>query len=102
MRNLNSAALLAATVFGAGCTGQPGGANPAALPDSESAGAMLLKQRCGQCHGVPAPSVHTADHWPGVLYRMQNRMGQKGVRPLTDDELRTLTDYLRKYAKGAT
>jgi cytochrome c5 len=92
-----------AVVFAAaGCSGQPGSVGPVSLPEPQSPGALLLTKHCGLCHGAPAPSVHTAEHWPGVLYRMQNRMAQKGIRPLSDDELNTLRDYLLKHSRGAT
>jgi hypothetical protein len=45
------------------------------LPDPESQGAQLTAAYCGQaCHGLPAPSAHSASDWPVVLRRMWLRM----------------------------
>lgn len=45
------------------------------LPDPESQGAQLTAQYCAQaCHGIPAPSSHSASDWPVVLRRMWLRM----------------------------
>lgn len=102
MKRASSAALFAGMTLTVGCSDQTGGMAIAGLPEPESAAAVLYKQRCGQCHGAPAPSLHTADYWPSVLFRMQNRMAQKGVRPLSEEELRVLTEYLRTFAKSAS
>jgi len=49
--------------------------SPSNLPDSESRGAQLTTQYCGQaCHGLPAPSAHSSTDWPVVLRRMWLRM----------------------------
>lgn len=72
------------------------------LPEADSPVAKMLVDRCGRCHGAPNPAVHTAFEWPSVIHRMQNRMSQKGVKVLSDDELATLIAYLQKYARGAS
>ncbi len=44
------------------------------LPDPSSTEAQLLVKYCGQCHGIPAPSMHSAGDWPSVARRMWLRM----------------------------
>lgn len=44
------------------------------LPDPSSTNAQLLVKYCGQCHGIPAPSMHSAGDWPSVTRRMWLRM----------------------------
>jgi cytochrome c5 len=45
------------------------------LPDPSSQGAQLTVKFCAQaCHGLPAPSAHSATDWPVVLRRMWMRM----------------------------
>ncbi|MDH5198007.1 MAG: hypothetical protein OEY20_12230, partial [Gemmatimonadota bacterium] len=45
------------------------------LPNPESQGAQLTAQYCAQaCHGIPAPTSHSANDWPVVLRRMWLRM----------------------------
>jgi cytochrome c2 len=97
----NSALLLGAAVVCAACETQVPAMPTQPLPDADSAGARLLATRCGQCHGVPAPTTHTAQMWSGVVHRMQNRMAQKGKPPLTPDEVNTLIAYLNTHARGA-
>ena len=44
------------------------------LPDPSSTEAKLLVKYCGQCHGIPTPSMHSAGDWPSVARRMWLRM----------------------------
>jgi cytochrome c2 len=71
-----------AQCMGMGC-GMMGGTFPPAtdptlLPDHDSKGAQLLQTYCAQCHGLPAPGLHTAEEWPAVVARMNNRMQHMG------------------------
>ena len=82
----------------------PPGADPAQLPDSQSAGAKLLNQYCTQCHGLPTPELHSAGGWAPVTQRMAMRMqwmsnyGRTPIQAPTPAELQTLTEYLRQHA----
>ena len=44
------------------------------LPDPSTTEARLLVKYCAQCHGIPAPSMHSAADWPSVARRMWRRM----------------------------
>lgn len=70
---------------------------PVVLPEPDSPGAVLMKQACGNCHGVPSPDTHSAEHWPGVVHRMNNRRLMKAYDPLDEQQLQTLIDYLRRH-----
>ena len=78
---------------------EPLSATKKTLPEADSAGARLLKEKCSACHGAPQPDVHVARLWPSVLHRMQNRMTMKAYYPLTKSELATLLSYLQKHSK---
>lgn len=52
----------------------PSGVTGADLPDPQSAGAQGLATYCAQCHNLPAPTMHSATDWPGVVRRMWLRM----------------------------
>lgn len=52
----------------------PLGVTPADLPDPQSQGATLIAKYCAQCHALPAPAMHSATDWPGVVRRMWLRM----------------------------
>ncbi|MCL4864452.1 MAG: hypothetical protein KJZ47_01080 [Gemmatimonadales bacterium] len=52
----------------------PPGIAPGDLPEPNSAGAVLVKTHCAQCHDLPTPAMHSATDWPGVVRRMWLRM----------------------------
>ena len=68
------------------------------LPDPDSAGAVVLRQRCSACHPVYAPGSMTFEMWKVKVADMRERFAQRGFPWLTADEERTLLDYLRSHA----
>ncbi len=52
----------------------PPGITGADLPDPHSTGAEAVATYCAQCHNLPAPTMHSATDWPGVVRRMWLRM----------------------------
>ena len=85
--------------------GMPPAVGPAELPESNSAGAKLVTRYCSQCHGLPSPKQHSASGWPLTVARMNMRMqwmsrnnSSMNIHAPTEEELRTLTAYLQKYA----
>ncbi len=87
----------------------PPGIEPEELPDPQSNGAKLLAQYCTQCHDLPSPRMHSAQAWPSVVERMNQRMQMMSSRNMmgmmrdmeapTERELETLMAYLQKYAQ---
>jgi len=84
----------------------PKGISPEQLPDPDSQGANLLSRFCSQCHGVPAPGMHTADEWPVVVARMNQRMQIMSNRHMMmrieapdKNAHKALIEYLEKYAQ---
>lgn len=86
--------------------------DPQDLPDPQSEGARLLARYCTQCHNLPGPGMHTADEWPGVVDRMNQRMqmmsdhGMMGmmmgrIEAPSESELRELVAYLQAHAQRA-
>lgn len=86
--------LLAATMIAL----PPPGLAPADLPDAASSGARLVGTYCGQCHALPAPSMHSATDWPRVLRRMWLRMDRLpetfGIASTDEGDRVTLLNYL--------
>ena len=87
----------------------PPGIAAADLPEPSSAGATLLAKYCAQCHDLPAPSMHSATDWPGVVRRMWLRMDRLpqalSVLVPTMAERYTMLEYLTANAlkvSGAT
>ena len=72
-----------------------------ALPDPDSAGAHVLRERCGGCHRVYAPGTMTREMWELQIGRMRGLYARRGMPWLTPDEERTLREYLEAHAGTA-
>lgn len=80
----------------------PIGVDSNQLPDPGSSGAKLLSRYCSQCHRIPSPRLHTAQEWPSILARMEERMGETGSRSMgmmrvsspSQGELEIMSSYL--------
>ena len=70
----------------------------ARLPEPESEGARVVRERCNGCHRIYAPSGMTFEMWKLQVARMRDKYTQAGRPWLTPDEERVLLDYLRHYA----
>jgi Dihaem cytochrome c len=68
------------------------------MPEEGSYAAQLYVKRCGQCHQPYNPSLMTTTMWVVQVDRMQERMKQIGISPLTPDERKTILDYLSSNA----
>src|SRR3954468_5245829 len=81
------------------------------LPEPASEGARLTQRYCVQCHNLPNPAMHHAARWRPVLERMVLRMQGRGnmgtlmkemmagVQSPSEEESRSLLDYLRRHAQ---
>jgi cytochrome c5 len=91
-------------ILAAAMVGLPTGVTAADLPEPDSPGAQLTAKFCGQsCHGIPAPSSHSAQDWPVVLRRMWLRMGRLDsatyhIQVPTDPERIVLVEYMLAHA----
>lgn len=70
------------------------------LPEPDSVGAHLLKEKCGACHAPPHPNTHTAMEWVGVVGRMQNYRVIRGHGAIAQPEQQRLLEYLQAHAKS--
>ena len=62
-------------ILAAAMVNMPAALPASELPDPAGQGAQLTVKYCAQmCHGLPAPSSHSATDWPVVLRRMWLRM----------------------------
>lgn len=69
------------------------------LPEPDSAGAQLVKDKCGACHVPPRPTAHVAQEWPTTVRRMQNHRVSFGKGALTEDEMTQIIAYLQRHAR---
>jgi cytochrome c5 len=80
----------------------PPGVAPGDLPEPQSAGAQSVGEFCSACHNVPAPSLHSATDWPGVVRRMWLRIDELpaefSVKNPTVQQRQVLLDYLLKHS----
>ena len=81
----------------------PQGIPPTMLPNYDSKGAKALIKNCAQCHGLPAPGLHTSQEWPAVVKRMEMHMewSKKWMKLNIPDEneLTELLIYLQENAQ---
>ncbi|VAW87161.1 hypothetical protein MNBD_GAMMA17-408 [hydrothermal vent metagenome] len=87
----------------------PPGIDPGDLPEPQSNGAEHLGKYCTQCHEMPGPGMHTAEEWPRVVDRMNQRMQMMSGRSMMgmmhdiqapeDYELEVLIAYLQNHAQ---
>ena len=81
---------LVVLAFAAGC-----GAD---LPDPQSPGAVVMRDRCGGCHRPFAPGTMTIDMWKMQLGRMHELYVQRRIPWLSGEEERALMEYLAAHA----
>jgi diheme cytochrome c len=68
------------------------------LPDADTPGAMVMRQRCASCHPLYAPRTMTLDMWKVKVEAMRPRFAERGMAWLTPAEERALLDYLAAHA----
>jgi hypothetical protein len=76
-----------------------GGCGPA-LPDPDSRGAVVLRERCEGCHRLYAPGSMTAEMWNVQVERMREQFERRGFPWLTAEEEGVLREYLSAHAGG--
>lgn len=63
-------------------------------------GNELFNLRCGGfCHQLPEPTMLKAKQWRMIMTVMQERMKQKGIDQLTDEEFEKIFAYLKDNAR---
>jgi hypothetical protein len=68
------------------------------LPDPDSPGAVVLRERCAGCHPLYAPGTMTVEMWKVQVARMRGQFERRGLPWLTPHEERALMDYLAAHA----
>ena len=69
------------------------------LPEPDSVGAQLYRQRCSGCHRLYQPGLLTPEMWQFMLARMDTELVRLGRPPLSATERRTILDYLNTHAQ---
>lgn len=94
-------------ILASATVGLPAAMPASELPDPTSKGAELAAKFCGSaCHGIPAPTTHSATDWPVVLRRMWLRTERLDtafhVPVPTSAERAVLADYYLVHALQVT
>jgi hypothetical protein len=94
-------------ILAAALVNMPAALPASELPDPAGQGAQLTVKYCAQmCHGLPAPSSHSATDWPVVLRRMWLRMSSLDtayhVAVPTAAERVVILDYMLTNALNVT
>ena len=90
-------------ILAAALVNMPAALPASELPDPSGQGAQLTVKFCGQaCHGLPAPTSHSANDWPVVLRRMWLRMSSLDsayqIAVPTTAERTVILDYMLAHA----
>ena len=100
MRVSSKAILSLAMAFSvAGCASQAPRGNTTAIPDANSAGAQAYAGRCGTCHALPHPKRLGYEGWQAVLPVMEQRIEERGMVALGEQEREAILNYLRDHAR---
>jgi hypothetical protein len=67
------------------------------LPEGDSPGAQLVREKCTMCHGQPHPTRHTAPEWGHYIVLMETHMETKGIA-FSSEEKKIVLDYLQRNA----
>jgi len=67
------------------------------LPEGDSAGAQLVREKCTLCHGQPHPTRHTAPEWGHYVSLMETHMETKGIA-FPSEEKEIVLNYLQRNA----
>ena len=70
------------------------------LPEQESYAGQLYVKRCGNCHVPYNPQALTTAMWQKQLEMMDSKIRQAGLNPLTEDERKTIVDYLARHSNS--
>lgn len=77
-------------IFSACSRGEP------TLPEKESPEAQVFLSRCGGCHPVPHPEMHTFQRWNDLIGLMEMQIERKRIEPLKPEEKEMILTYLKR------
>lgn len=68
------------------------------IPEEDTYAGQLYVRRCGNCHQPYQPQSMTAAMWEIEIPKMEQKIAQAGLSPLTPEQKETILDYLRRNA----
>jgi len=90
-------------IFGALCVALvliTTGCDKRPLPEADSPSAMLYAAKCGICHPLRNPEVHTYTGWVRTIPIMEKRAAEMGMKHLlTKEEKTIILGYMKKHAR---
>ena len=95
MKTLSVALFVLAFIFGCG----RGKVEPVAVSgESVPKPKTVLDRFCADCHAPPEPSVHKADEWANVVFRMNNHRVKRAFGELSAQDYDAIVLYLSERA----
>ncbi len=73
--------------------------SPTPIPNAGSVAANLYAEKCSACHAVPHPKRNNASEWQHLLTLMEQRMNERGMDALTNEQRKTILAYLQTNAR---
>lgn len=83
----------------AGCAGTGGPRAVTTIPDETTPAAQVYISRCSSCHALPHPGRHGYDAWVYLVSVMEQRMAERGMAGLSDEERADILAYLHEHAR---
>jgi len=78
------------------CSGSAVKYNGTSIPQAESTNAQVYIDRCSSCHVLPHPKRLSYEGWRALLPVMEQRIAERGMLALGDQERQSILDYLRR------
>lgn len=69
------------------------------IPEGESPAAQVFASRCSACHAVPHPGRHSYEAWVYLVSVMEQRMAERGMGELTEEDRATILAYLHDHSR---
>jgi len=76
------------------CSGKP-----TPIPEADTADAKVFASRCGSCHVAPHPKRLDFASWRHMLGVMESQMQHNNVKPLSEDEQKSILSYLERHSR---
>lgn len=68
---------------------------PLASEADQTVKAQMFSARCSTCHALPHPKRHSYPEWQHLVAVMEQRMQERGMTPLDEQQRRDILTYLK-------
>jgi mono/diheme cytochrome c family protein len=93
------ASIAAVSCLLAACAGGESRTAGPSIPEAGSPGAQAFASRCSLCHAAPHPARHEYSGWLYLVPLMEQRMAERGVNALSEQERALILAYLKEHSR---